>query len=475
MADQKSTGFLDRALRNLRGAWGKIAKPHDDISLGDLSPDLDESDAQRLKDQMQACLDAYGGEVSARARAAALGHAFLALNDVGRLKFLKLLTDGFGSDPAAVEQAIDGVLSAKDLVGRRAAERRLRQALEPPRTRLLMQFNALPDGVKFLVDMRDEILGLAQDNPELRGLESDLKALLASWFDIGFLELRQITWDASASLLEKLIAYEAVHEIDGWDDLKNRLAADRRCFAYFHPRMPNEPLIFVWVALVEGIAAEVHGLLDYTAPEYEAEQADAAIFYSISNAQPGLRGISFGDFLIKRVVDSLSAELPNLKTFATLSPIPGFRGWLMDHLDSGEATFSEAEAAALVPFCGENTEPAAAVKKLLAQPQWTEHDAVRAALEAPITRFCTAYLLTGRRPSGTALDSVAHFHLSNGAQIEQLNWFADTSAKGLDQSLGLMVNYLYEQATIETNHEAYTGQGEVMASNAAKNLLKPPR
>ena len=193
---------------------------------------------------------------------------------------------------------------------------------------LLRQFNALPEGVKFLVDRRAELLGIAGQDAALRGLADDLRDLLANWFDIGFLELRRITWESPAALLEKLIAYEAVHEIRGWTDLKNRLEADRRCFAFFHPRMPDEPLIFVEVALVSGIAGNIHALLDEEAPIGNPQTADAAIFYSISNCQKGLVGISFGDFLIKRVADALTAELPRLKTFATLSPLPGFRAWL---------------------------------------------------------------------------------------------------------------------------------------------------
>ena len=211
---------------------------------------------------------------------------------------------------------------------RAAAERALRAALEPPRITLLRQFNALPEGVKFLVDRRAELIDLGQRDPVLHGLEEDLKRLLANWFDIGFLELKRITWESPAALLEKLMAYEAVHEIRGWTDLKNRLEADRRCFAFFHPRMPDEPLIFVEVALVSGMAGDIHALLDEAAPIGDPHSADTAIFYSISNCQRGLAGISFGDFLIKRVVDALATELPRLKVFATLSPVPGFRAWL---------------------------------------------------------------------------------------------------------------------------------------------------
>ena len=470
MSDIKSTSFLDRALRNLKGAWGKIAGPQKDHDLWAISADLSEDDDEiRLKDQMQACLGDYGGEVSARARAAALGHAYLALNAAGRLKFLKLMTESFGSDPVAVEQAMEDVLHAKDLSGRQMAETKLRHVLEPPRTRLLTQFNALPDGVKFLVDMRSELVGHLKANPELKGIEDDLKSLLNSWFDIGFLELRRITWNAPAALLEKLMVYEAVHEISSWDDMKNRLGADRRCFAFFHPRMPDEPLIFVWVALVEGIAANVGELLDEKAPEQDPETADTAIFYSISNAQPGLRGISFGDFLIKRVVDSLRRELPGLKKFATLSPIPGFRKWLSGQIKLGEVVLTDDETKALL--AGDEGDAVAALESRLSTPGWHEDDG-NSVLKMPLTRLCAQYLLSQLPNSGTALDSVAHFHLTNGSRVEQINWLADTSNKGLEQSAGMMVNYLYELENIEANHETYRGAGTVSASSAVRNLIK---
>src|SRR4029077_9168507 len=232
-----------------------------------------------------------------------------------------------------IDRCCNALLNASGADQRAITERALRAALEPPRITLLRQFNALPAGVKFLVDRRAELLDLGQRDAVLAGLEEDLKRLLANWFDIGFLELKRITWESPAALLEKLMAYEAVHEIRGWTDLKNRLEADRRCFAFFHPRMPDEPLIFVEVALVDGIAGNIHALLDEAAPLGHPQAADAAIFYSISNCQQGLVGISLGDFLIKRVVDALATELPRLKSFATLSPLPGFRAWLTAEAD----------------------------------------------------------------------------------------------------------------------------------------------
>ena len=332
MTDRAPIAFLDtvvdRTLANLRNVWREIASSTRGVLSGAPRPDLPEDDAQKLRQQMQRCLDGSGGEVSARARAAELGRTYLALNAAGQERFLRVLATEFDVDRGAIDKCCAALAAADTPADRAAAERALRAALSPPRVRLLRQFNALPEGVKFLVDRRAELIALAGGDPALRGLADDLRDLLANWFDIGFLELRRITWDSPAALLEKLMAYEAVHEIRGWTDLKNRLEADRRCFAFFHPRMPDEPLIFVEVALVRGMAGNVAALLDETAPLGDPATADTAIFYSISNCQQGLVGISFGDFLIKRVVDALTAELPRLKVFATLSPIPGFRPWL---------------------------------------------------------------------------------------------------------------------------------------------------
>jgi len=289
---------------------------------------------------------------------------------------------------------------------------------------------------------------------------------------VGFLELRQIDWRAPAALLEKLIAYEAVHEIQGWDDLKNRLAPDRRCFAFFHPRMPDEPLIFVWVALVKGMAVNIQELLDQSAPEFDADAADTAIFYSISNAQDGLSGINFGNFLIKRVLDSLSSELKGLKQFATLSPIPGFMPWLVQALDGPDyALVKDDEANHLMSLAGKD-HVGAAIKALLADENWRHKPDVAAALQAPLLRAAAYFLIRVKRGSGTVQDSVAHFHLNNGARIGQLNWGADQSERGMQQSAGIMLNYLYEPEQIESNHESYRSGLEVIASGAIEQMIK---
>ncbi|HUZ73430.1 MAG TPA: malonyl-CoA decarboxylase [Stellaceae bacterium] len=478
MSERGGTGFLDTVydrtfgnLRNLRGVWRDIAASARGVWSGAPKPELSGEDVDRLRSQFRDCLDNKGGQVSARARAAVLGRTYLALNAAGRERFLRLLATEFDIDRAIVHETWERLRRAKSDDEQRKLERSLREALAPPRIELLTQFNALPEGVKFLVDMRAGLMALARNDGALAGLELDLKDLLANWFDVGFLELKHITWDSPASLLEKLTVYEAVHEIRSWTDLKNRLDTDRRCFAYFHPRMPDEPLIFVEVALTQGMADNVQILLDETAPIGDPTDADTAIFYSISNCQRGLAGISFGDFLIKRVVDQLAAELPHLKTHATLSPIPGFRAWLDKRLaEEGDAVLLAAERRALdaLPMApGERS-----LARLLSRPGWADDEAVAQAVKAPILRLAARYVLSEKTVSGRALDPVAHFHLSNGARVERLNWRADLSAKGLQQAYGLMVNYLYRLADIEENHEAYTGENRVAASSAIARLAK---
>src|SRR5690606_38210646 len=282
---------------------------------------------------------------SARLQAAALGQTYLGLNAAGKREFLALMAR-FGPDQRVLGAAARGLLEARDDASRLEHERAWREAVRAPRTKILTQFTGLPDGVKFLVDLRADLLDAARSNRELDVLERELSGLLALWFDVGFLELQRITWDSPASLLERLIAYEAVHEIRSWDDLRNRLDSDRRCYAFFHPRMPREPLIFVEVALSKGLANSIQRLLDETQPATDPNKADTAIFYSISSTQPGLRGISFGNFLIRRVVDELERDFPSLRHFATLSPIPGFVGWMQTPA-AAEAVLSASAQARL--------------------------------------------------------------------------------------------------------------------------------
>lgn len=472
MTEQISESLIDRAMVRMRSAWRDIAVA---ARLADASvrPDLPRSDEALIVQKVEACLDGPGGEVSARARAAELGQLYLGLSPTGRLRFFQILGRDFGVDHgtlAAEIAAYQATVDGGDTVEVIRAESRLREALVSPRMKVLGQMTGLPQGLKFLVDMRAELLSRLDSDPALAGLEQDLRRLLSSWFDVGLLAMTRITWDSPASLLEKLVAYEAVHEVRSWQDLKNRLESDRRCFAFFHPRMPDEPLIFIQVALVNGLAGNVNRLLDETEPQGDPQSADTAIFYSISNAQQGLRGISLGNFLIKKVVDDLSHELPNLKTFSTLSPIPGFCGWLDSLLAKGEPRLLSAaeheKLRAAMPGVGGK----GALKALLERPDWPDKPQLAAALEKPLMRLCARYLLQEKR-KGRPLDPVARFHLSNGARVERLNWLADTSPNGLKKSAGLMVNYVYRLRDIERNHEAYTGEGKISASSAVRGLL----
>jgi len=474
MNTQDKTSPWKQRVRRLRASWQTIAGAEYDAEAASLRPDLPGDDLQRLRKQMNACLQVRGGEVSARARAAALGKAYLELDATGRERFLTLLATDFDVVEAEVDAAMDALNGSTDAQERRAAQRELRRFLEPPRVKLLTQFNSLPEGIKFLVNMRAELLSLKAKDPALIMLDDDLKGVLATWFDVDFLELRRITWDtASGALLEKLISYEAVHPIESWEDLKNRLDFDRRYFAYFHPRMPDEPLIFVEVALVNGIADNVQNLLDSSAPLQNPESADTAIFYSISNAQRGLDGISFGNFLIKRVVDHLSHEFPNLKAFATLSPIPRFNSWLDKTLSEGEpGLLRAAERKALAKAHDGTKGPKGLLKGLLANTDWVENEALTKALKPVLMRLGARYLAREKRRGTVAFDPVAHFHLSNGARIERLNWMADVSRKGLGQSSGMMINYRYDLSQIDSNHEGYRSKGKVAVSSAVKSLLK---
>jgi len=458
MSEAATTGLLDRAIRRITTAWRDMA--------GSAGGDADDT----LEAQMQACLAGRGGEVSARNRAAKLAEAYLAADEDGRKAFLRTLAS-FDSDPDAVADAFTKVQQAADVAERASAKTALRKALEPPRLRLLTQFTAIPAGQKFLVDMRAFLLKVRREDKLLAALEADLRSLLGAWFDISFLELKRIDWCSPAALLEKLVDYEAVHAIRSWRDLKNRLDSDRRCYAFFHPRMPGEPLIFVEVALVKGLAGSVQDLLDEKAPVLDPHQADTAIFYSISNCQSGLAGISFGNFLIKRVVEELSAEFRNLKAFATLSPIPGFRRWLDPLLASNEPELlSDEETEALTEALPAET-GAAALAGILAKRSWWRDAVFREAADPVLTRLCARYLLaegSGKR----ARDPVAHFHLSNGARVERLNIAADTSDKGTRESVTLMVNYLYDPARIEEYHEDYAGEGKRNASTVVRKLAR---
>jgi malonyl-CoA decarboxylase len=305
------------------------------------------------------------------------------------------------------------------------------------------------------VAMRADLLSAVKDHKDLAALDRDVVHLLASWFNRGFLVLRRIDWSTPANILEKIIRYEAVHEIRDWDDLRRRIdPADRRCYAFFHPALVDEPLIFVEVALTESIPGAIAPLLAEDRQPVPIERARTAVFYSISNTQRGLGGISFGNFLIKQVVEELRRELPKLENFVTLSPVPGFMPWLKK---ASDLPVTDEERVLL-----ENLE----------RPDWFEDAELATQLRSVVEPLAAYYFLKARTPKGRPIDSVARFHLGNGARLERIDWLGDLSPKGLRESAGIMVNYLYRLEDIEKNHEAYANQGTVAASSAVKKLLK---
>ncbi len=421
---------------------------------GDREKPLGTRELGRIREQLRDCASRLGGEVSARNRAARLAETYLLLPDAGRHDFLRLIAREFGPEPSGVAKAHAAWQAAIGTPAQWDAEADLRAAMRSSRIRILTQFNALPQGVKFLVDLRVDLLRFLEHDPELAALDRELEARLTAWFDVGFLELSRITWNSPAALLEKLIQYEAVHEIRSWADLKNRLDSDRRLYAFFHPRMPMEPLIFVEVALTDHLADNVQALLDEHAPVFDAHQADTAIFYSISNTQAGLRGVSFGNFLLKRVIDDLKRDFPRLKTFATLSPIPQLGNWVKRNPDALKDAGIALDAAAL------------------AKGEWAKSRKDARHLREPLMKLAARYLShakSGRLP----YDPVARFHLGNGARIERINHLADTSAKGYKQSYGLMLNYLYDIEAIENNVEAFATEGSIAVSAAVRRLARP--
>jgi malonyl-CoA decarboxylase len=442
-----SRRFFDRLRRRgLRGAPGRPAL--------DLAPGLPERDAARVSDVITELLGLHD-TMTQRAEAAAVADAYIALSDDGRRNFLLLLARDFWTDPDAVDEAVARLTSAG--TDRRAAERRLRDTLVPPADRLVRLLSGLEGGVKFLVDLRADVLRVAGEEPELADLDRELRRHITTLFDVGLLALRRITWDAPAALLEKLIEYEAVHAIDSWDDLKNRLDSDRRCYAFFHPAMPDEPLVFVEIALTAGLATRLAPLLDARAPDLDLERADTAVFYSISNCQPGLAGVNLGTALVKQVVEALRVDLPQLRRFVTLSPLPEFRSWLEQELRDGAPALSDRERD-LLP-----AEPDRVLVRL-ADTEWDVDEAIRPALLA----LCARYLTTVH--DGRVADPVANFHLSNGATVERIDWMADGSPVGRRRSFGLMANYVYEPDRIPERAEAYATTGEVTMSSDVRDL-----
>lgn len=455
----------NRLIGNLLSAWKGISSPFTGKRL-ELSPYLHENELQPLREKINGCLESKGGQVSARAHAAELGNAYLGLNDEGRHKYLRMLVEEFGVNHDRVRESAEALFSDLEPTTRSQVEQALRQQLTPPYLTLLTQFNALPQGVKFLVDMRTDLLKLKRDHPELVSIDEELRLQLSSWFDIGFLELKRIDWNTPASLLEKLIEYEAVHRVESWDDLHHRLGENRRCFGFFHPRMPDVPLIFIWVALETELSDNVDKLLDHSQRETIEDEVTTAIFYSITSTQRGLSGVSLGDFLIKRVTRELRQELPGLSVFSTLSPIPGLASWLTMQLKNPENKIISNEDKTTL-----SSHTDLSIEQLLENTDWLDNPTLASAMKPILQRAAAQYLTTTKDTDNRALDPVAHFHLSNGAIVERINWLADTSKRGKKQSYTLMVNYLYDLDNIEPNHEQYIERGNIARSKTVDLLI----
>ncbi len=469
MNEAASTANPLSAFERLRHWWQRLAAA---VLPGAGEVDADR-ETSRLVTQLRPLLEESrmqrGGEASVRDRAERIAAIYRSAEVAQRAAILNLITREFAPGRETLELAILAMQAAANDVELSRAEARLRIALDAPRARFFTQFNLLPEGVKFLVDLRADLLALLPREPALEVLKVELDGLLESWFDPGFLELRRISWQSPALVLEKLIGYEAVHPIESWDDLRNRLDTDRRCYAFFHPRLPNEPLIFVEIALAKGLPGSVQVLLDQGAPLQDPRTADTAVFYSISNTQEGLRGISFGNLLLKRVIEDLRRDLPRLQVYATLSPLPGFRKWLDREFAAGHALLPDKEAAKLASALG-HAQPGTALAAALARPGWNADAGLADALGEPMEKLCARYLL--REKSGAhPLDPVAQFHLNNGARINRIYWLADTSAHGMEQSYGMMVSYRYELSEVEENHERFRHDGHIAAARRVVRLL----
>jgi malonyl-CoA decarboxylase len=378
-------------------------------------------------------------------------NAYARLPEAARGDFFESLARDFGPDLNQLDEAVAAYASNPDA----AAASRLHYLTEPRRQELFRRLNRAPGATRDLVAMRADFLKFSRGNPDLALLDADFVHLFASWFNPGFLVLRHIDWGTPANILEKIIRYEAVHQIHDWDDLRRRIdPQDRRCYAFFHPALVDEPLIFVEVALTAAIPDNVRSLLAVDRTHEDPEKARTAVFYSISNCQQGLAGVSFGNFLIKQVVEELRRELPRLDQFVTLSPVPGLMKWLL----AGE----NAPLAKIDP----------ALRELLANREWTEAEDKREALRRVLEPLAAEYFLKAKTPNGRPVDPVARFHLGNGARLERINWLGDLSAKGLRESGSIMVNYLYDLDEIEANHEAFVNNGEIVAAGAVKKLLR---
>jgi len=413
----------------------------------------------RSESLVELCEDLLSGrgEASGVALAREILGRYAELTIGPRIAFFEALAQRFSTDAGRMAEAIAAWRAAPS----DATAADVHSASEPRRQELFRRLNLAPGGTAALVRMREQLMDSLDHRDDLRAVDDDFIHLFSSWFNRGFLVLQRIDWSSPAIVLEKIIRYEAVHEIRDWEDLRRRIdPSDRRCYAFFHPALVDEPLIFVEMALTRDIPSAIAPILGKEREIVETDKARAATFYSISNCQRGLAGVSFGNFLIKQVVEEVSREMPKLSTFVTLSPVTNFASWLKrERAEESSAVLTEADKAALT---------------VLDQTGWWRDEDSAAEVQDSVMRASAWYFLRARNQRGTPLDAVARFHLGNGARLERINWLADTSERAMAQAYGLMVNYLYDLDEIEKNHEAYAEGPTVVASGAVQRLLRPP-
>jgi len=454
-------------IESIINAWQETG-----IDLPLIRPDIPTEDKELLLFYIVDCIREKGGEISKRAKVIHLAMIYIHLTRNGKERFLKILARHFDVNIDGLEQKVQQLKKAKNDKESIQAELLLRDALVPPRVKLLKQLITIPNGFIFLKDMRCDLLPLVKTDPRLKKLSDEIRSLLETYFEINLLDLKEITWDSPAALLERLFEYEAVHAIPSWKALKHRLQTDHRVFAFFHYRMPDEPLIFVEVALVKGMSDNIDQLINYKVKPGDPAKADTAIFYSISNTQKGLEGISFGNFLIKRVVKELSRDYPNLKEFATLSPMPMFRSWLEPYLINGGNNFFTTDEKKQICKLSEHSNASEGLLKILNIRNWFKNNEITEIVKKPLMRFAAHYVFNVKKPNSIkAHGPVANFHLTNGAKIEHIRWLADVSKRGIAQSAGIMLNYHYRLDKININHEAYMATGKIHASSDARSWL----
>ena len=412
----------------------------------------------RSESLVELCEDLLSslGEASGVARAREILGRYNELTTGPRIAFFEALAERFGTEPDRMAAAIAAWRERP--AATTAAE--VHAASEPRRQELFRRLNLAPGGTAALVHMREQLMDALDHRDDLGAVDEDFVHLFSSWFNRGFLVLRRIDWSTPAIVLEKIIRYEAVHEISDWDDLRRRIdPSDRRCYAFFHPALVDDPLIFVEVALTRDIPAAIAPILSPERDVMEPDKMRTAVFYSISNCQRGLAGVSFGNFLIKQVVEEICREMPKLATFVTLSPVTNFAAWLKhERAQDNSTALNEADKALFAA---------------LDEPDWWRAEDTAARLQEPLMRAAAWYFLRARNGRGLPVDSVARFHLGNGARLERINWLADTSERAMAQGHGLMVNYQYDLDDIEKNHEAYAESRTVVASSAVQKWLRP--